>query len=503
MLDIPPEIWHYIASFVPDEELCHLLGVNSVFFAIAMDLRWKEVSIMTRNTSEAMRILKRLSDPFIANRLQRLVLRLTHVKERNTTGSQESAKDFKHLRQQFHLTINRVFKVFRKDHSSPEADLSNDFTKPLGRPTFSDVISSIISASPHFRNIHDLTIDSWDLPPSYDLKDLFTAIWSSFGANLCRLSLGGNLEGYRVLIESQPNLEKLREFHVEFTNNLFRVDNDMDVKILVELVAPFINRLNGNLHSLRVWSWANLDLSAFFARLEVLPVLEYLNIRMAFNKALTNPAGLKNLLCGCSTTLQRLDLRLNPAGLPMNPVWEEPLSLWLTECLADERCFAHLRQLDIYPTNKQVGMDFLQSCIHRTSKTLTHLTVRDRYFQPTELVLVVDSAATCAELKSLRLNVWRLDATLFDLLAKKVPEIRMLWLSVGEALSNNDHGGLGHTFLQELKQRSYANWKLKDISIWQGGQEVDDDTMLALARSIPSLSSFFGTGHMRTNSFDH
>ena len=61
MVDIPPEVWHYIAGFVPDERLCHMIEVNRVFFDIGMDLRWREVTIVTRNTSEAMRILRRLS----------------------------------------------------------------------------------------------------------------------------------------------------------------------------------------------------------------------------------------------------------------------------------------------------------------------------------------------------------------------------------------------------------------------------------------------------------
>jgi hypothetical protein len=231
-------------------------------------------------------------------------------------------------------------------------------------------------------------------------------------------------------------------------------------------------------------------------------VLEYLNVRMAFNKALRDPSGLKELLCGCSATLLQLDLRLNPSGLPMNPIWEEPLSQWLAECVADERCVAHLRSLDIYPTNMAAGIDDLLSCINRAARTLTHLTVRDRYFQPAEAALVVDAAAKCAGLRYLRLNVWRLDVTLLDLLAKKVPALQQIWLSVGEALSNNEHGGLGYAFFQDLKQRSYTNWKLKDVSIWQGGQEVDGDTMLALARSIPSVNSFFATGHMHIP-FDH
>lgn len=61
MVNFPPEIWLNVALFVCDDELRHLLGINSVFFDIAMNLRWKEVVLMTRNTSEAMHVLTRLS----------------------------------------------------------------------------------------------------------------------------------------------------------------------------------------------------------------------------------------------------------------------------------------------------------------------------------------------------------------------------------------------------------------------------------------------------------
>jgi len=61
MVNFPPEVWLNIALFVCDDELRHFLGVNSVFFDIAMNLRWKEIVIMTRDTSEAMHILTRLS----------------------------------------------------------------------------------------------------------------------------------------------------------------------------------------------------------------------------------------------------------------------------------------------------------------------------------------------------------------------------------------------------------------------------------------------------------
>ena len=147
-------------------------------------------------------------------------------------------------------------------------------------------MDAVITCSTNFRNVRQLTIDSWDLPPTYDIQPLFKSFWASFGSNLRHLSLGGNLEGYKVFIETKPNLSSLTELRVEFTNNVYRPDQDWDAAILVDVVAPFINRLSPHIEYLRVWSWAALDLSDFFMRLTTFPKLEHLNIRMAFNVTL-------------------------------------------------------------------------------------------------------------------------------------------------------------------------------------------------------------------------
>lgn len=338
--------------------------------------------------------------------------------------------------------VNRVFKIKRVHNELDTAALDKPDPQQ-SRPTFNDVMNAIIDATPLFVNVSGLTIDSWDLPPSYGkLETLFSSFWTSFGANLRHLSLGGNVEGFRVLIESNPRFKELQTLRMEFTNNVFRVDQAADSAILVDVVAPFINSLSSCLYGLEIWSWANLDLSLFFQCLSVPPLLNHLNVRMAFNRV-SDPSGLKQLLCKGSKTLEKLDLRLNPSGLPFNQASEESLSHWLSLCIEDKRCFAKLRHLDIYPTNTLVGMDVLLTSIKRTSGTLVHLTIRDRYFQPREATLILEAASRCKNLTHLRMNVLRLNIALLDLFAIHVPCIDHLWLAVGEVFNNNDHAGLG------------------------------------------------------------
>ena len=64
MANIPPEIWLYVTKFIPKENLRDLLGVNSIFFNIAMDMRYRDIVISTRTRHDIMKFefdtLKRL-----------------------------------------------------------------------------------------------------------------------------------------------------------------------------------------------------------------------------------------------------------------------------------------------------------------------------------------------------------------------------------------------------------------------------------------------------------
>jgi len=51
-------------------------------------------------------------------------------------------------------------------------------------------------------------------------------------------------------------------------------------------------------------------------------------------------------------------------------------------------------------------------------------------------------------------------------------------------------------FEEQTQTRCYNTWKLYDIDIWQNGSELDNNTMCLIARCIPSVHSFWGTGQM-------
>lgn len=298
---------------------------------------------------------------------------------------------------------------------------------------FSDFIHEIINITNKLVNVRELYIQS---SGHHDPQPLFTSLWSSFGPKLHTLSFNGNLECYRTLVDSSPTLDGLQKLHFEFVNNIFRVDPPTDRAILVDVLLPFVNSLAPHLRSLRLWSWADVDLSEFFSQLGPFPRLKDLSVRTSFNKAFGDASGLKGLICDSSSTLRNVELRFTPVGFAVNPLSEEPLSRWLLGCVSDERFFSRLRVLDIYPTNLAAGMEFLLGCIQRTSPSLVKLIVRDRYLQDREIKIVLDAASSCSNLIYLRMNIQRLDATLLDRLALKLPSISRLWLSFGDNAAN-------------------------------------------------------------------
>ena len=292
-------------------------------------------------------------------------------------------------------------------------------------------------------NVQELLIDSWDSPPQYDLQPFLSSAWASFGSKLHTVSLCGNLEGYRVIIESNPPFAALKHLQMEFTNNLFRDDLDADRAILVETLAPFVCRLGPQLESMRVWSWAAVDLSAFFLNMEPFERLEHLNIRTPFNKSFREDAGgLRRVLCGSSKTLTRVNLRLNPLGSAVDPLSEGSLGRWLLECLEDERCLANVSSLDVYPTNLLSGIDILLKCVERTRTQLVELVVRERYLDAEEMGDLLEALRGCRGLTYLRSNVLAMNVSLFDVMVVKAPGLKRLWLSVGDADSSDPSASL-------------------------------------------------------------
>ena len=55
-IHIPAEVWLHIAEFIPDDTLRDMLGVNKLFFNLALDARYKVVSLKSIRLSTMKRL---------------------------------------------------------------------------------------------------------------------------------------------------------------------------------------------------------------------------------------------------------------------------------------------------------------------------------------------------------------------------------------------------------------------------------------------------------------
>ncbi|KAJ6576574.1 hypothetical protein DFH09DRAFT_363785 [Mycena vulgaris] len=466
MPEVPPEIWLYISSFIDNDELVELMGVNIHFYNLALDIRYRTIRVETVSASTD-KLLHRLRDPVVASRVRRLVVRPVI---------------------NLHMHADAV---------SVPSSLWQRITYVMGRkPSIERVVDSLILVFPLLANLESFEVESWDMSPDYDLQRFFRNAWSSFGRQLGTISMAGRPEAFRQFVASNPQPVSCTALSLQFTHELDTTAAAAVEEILVNSVAPFINSLAPQLQSLKIWSWSTLDLSALFINLGIFPQLRDFHLRAPFNKAFPDATGLTKLLEDNSVTLHTVELRLNPAGSAMDPSSEQQLGQWFASHEAHPSVLVNLKTLRMYPTTISSGFDALVMYTERSADSITTLAVKDRYLDLYEVeALIAPVAHRHADdgLQSLRLNVRVWSVKLFDLLALKLPGLKSLSLYVGGSHPNRAETEL---FFTGMHTHSFMSWKLRDIGVWQGGSEVPSSTMRLLADCIPSVQSFWGNGHM-------
>ncbi|KAJ7170789.1 hypothetical protein C8R43DRAFT_981070 [Mycena crocata] len=466
MPEIPTEIWLYIASFIPNDDLPALMGVNILFYNLALDIRYRQVRIGTVSASTE-RLLHRLKDPAVASRVRRLIIRPAlnlHMAEASAPPS----------------LWQRV--TGWKQQTPP--------------PSIERVIESLILIFPALINLAHFEVESWDMSPDYNLQHFFSDAWSAFGHQLQGVSMAGRPEAFRQFVASKPELTSCTSLGLQFTHEIDTTAGSAVVGILVDSVAPFINSLAPQLDALQIWSWSTLDLSALFNNLGVFPRLRDFHLRAPFNKAFPDATGLTTLLDANSHSLEVVELRLNPAGSAMDPSSERVLAQWFSSHAAHDAVLTNLKRLRMYPTTLETGFDALRMYTQRSVNTLKDLGVKDRYLDLEEvkaLIAPFSDRPPDEGLQTLRLNVRVWNAELFELFALKLHGLKSLSLYVG---GSQPHRAATELFFTSLQSDSLKTWKLHDIGIWQGGSEVPSGTMKLLANCIPSVQSFWGNGHM-------
>ncbi|KAG6832780.1 hypothetical protein H0H92_009398 [Tricholoma furcatifolium] len=370
MLSLPVEIWLHVATFLPSSSIDELLGLNRLFFDLAMDARYGDIQF-DKVTSKALKTLSQLrSYPTIARRVRNLTVFFDEVvRARENSPTPRSYSPTAPLQK---LKSSLLHLNFRPSKSIK------------GPPTsFREFLEELMALFPTMINITFFHVYACqNLYKDYDLPKFFSAAWSGFGRSIRTLLLGGNLESFKVMLGTQPTLPALRDLRLEFTDILH-----------------------------------TLILRAAFNR--------------SFAE---DSSGLTEVLYQVSPTLKDLSLRLAPTGSRLlNPDSDLILSRWFSATvISNERFSTGLRSIDIYAPATDAGLDSLIICIGRSAATLERLNVRDRFLFAPEITRILSAFHSQPNLTFLRLNVRELPVELLDLLAKTFPNLKTLELRAAD-----------------------------------------------------------------------
>ncbi|KAF4596612.1 hypothetical protein EYR38_007999 [Pleurotus pulmonarius] len=419
MVNVPRDVWLHIAQFVVDDDIRDkLLSFNSTFYDLSMKLRYETVAITEFNDETIWR-LNRLKDPAVCWRVRTLVLRPNYRIRRPRQAPAEQPNPLRHM-------VNRVTSFAQRHFPNPDPE-----TTGIQQST-----ALLVQTLPLLTNVVDVQVDAWNLPPmAIDLGGFASAACSAFGKDLKSITLAGYPNILKEVVSSMPNLPSLVSLSLDFTNDIYSPDTNRDCDLLVDSILPFVNQVAPQLCSLNITSWTNLDLSELFAHIGPFPLLESFATRAIFDQALaTSTEGLTRLLVDSSSTLKHVQLKLRPAkeGEPL-------LAGWLCDAVDNHpRMLTNLKTLQLYPTTLSHGFDAAKQLVHRSSGTMTNLTIRDRYLSFGELEDILGSEAT--QIKMIQICVHTLSVRLLDLLANRCPELRNLILYVGRLGRCNGDG---------------------------------------------------------------
>ncbi|KDR76144.1 hypothetical protein GALMADRAFT_462847 [Galerina marginata CBS 339.88] len=352
------------------------------------------------------------------------------------------------------------------------------------------MLSRFVARIPNHSKIRSFTIHAAFVPKSYNFLSLFVSIGSAFGTQLHTLSLAGQIELYHGLLHSNPSFPQLKELRLWFHDSFREVPH---LPVNGGHIATFVNRLSPHLELLGIRSHM-VNLSGLFSQLSLFPSLVHLDVSMPFD-ALEDDFSFHRFLLNTSHTLKKLSIRRNPS----NTAFHAYRKKWLSDCWAEPKCFAKLQSLAVHPGFLGHDVDVQCDFIRHLTMSLEEFSFERELLEGHDASLVIGALSQCAKLTVLNLGVYRLTIDMLDQLAVVLPNLRKLGLRV-DVLDARDGPGF---FFGALRDRSYASWRLEDLSIWQlrwGRYKANHDFMMAFPRSIPSLCSFFGNGHMDSSS---
>ncbi|KAJ6510700.1 hypothetical protein C8R45DRAFT_964911 [Mycena sanguinolenta] len=489
-LALHTDIWECVAFFLSLRDLLPLISVNRAFYNIVLDTKYCEIH-WDKLDGHMTKTLVRLRTPSVARRVRRLHIRAWFIeylirKEALTSWPSyvESSKRW----------ISRYLWLPPRVAPSTRGKSS-----PAG-----DILESMTQAVRLMTHVTEYSFEWCDLSSIADTQRFLSAGRAAFGLSLRKLVLHAQLDNFAALLTTVDfeNLEEL-ELYFDHDNSVGAHSADL----LRECVAPFVNHFRRTLASLLISSASKADVAPLLEALQEVPRLRKLVGCFSFDTAhLSDLRGLVKILRAHAGTLSNVELGWSFAAAAEV---ERPIRTWGSFCaavVADPLVFTNLTSFKLPCLSTFDGM--LQ-CLRRSADTLTSLYLMNHFLRDQELVDLIGVFAHRpfdAGLQTLHLGLLDFRVETLDLLASRVPGLR----SLGVVLTSSTLADIYHRaqgwrdfptspFCKSLAGRSYPDWALSDLGIWERrfidtGYTIPDELMLMqhVARCIPSVRTFKG-----------
>ncbi|PPR01268.1 hypothetical protein CVT24_006031 [Panaeolus cyanescens] len=473
---VPTELLIAIVNCASRQVVLNLAIVNKAFYEICMDVLCTEVEIKLTNVVERRKIYF-IKNPLLAKRIQHLRLSIDYIGW--SSRNHESQPQISAL-----------------EPTSDPADLDANADDAEGpeKLNFSKALHTFLNAIPNMRNVRTLSLHTGNLPSPFSFEDMVSSIWETWSIleNFC---YQGNLTNLSTIFRSSPP-SKISFNSIELNGTISGIlagtlsSNLPDVNTgnqspPIDILLSGIDKFSSQLCALSLIPTSPIDFSTLYAKLAscTTPNLNEL-VLLSPSIVPGHPHGLTNFLTRVSPQLTRFAVRFpGTQTILIADNAEKPWNDSLSSCLAHPKSFARVRDLEIYPTMLDTGLEVLLKFIHNTESHLEKLTITERYWDLTEIEKITSALKACKKLQSLTLASLRYNSALIDVLAQNLPNLYSLHLNIDE-------------HIDPLELRQYTNWHLYDLSISRKGSIPADGLLEELGPQIPSLKSFFGKGHM-------
>lgn len=292
-----------------------------------------------------------------------------------------------------------------------------------------NVLTAAHNALVKCHNVEQLTFVLHDLRPPETFPAFLSAVWTSQGPRLSKLSLNATSEKFFLLLDPNVSrdLARLTDLEVCLAVSRFSHVHRRDA-LIPHIFLPFIVSLKGTLESLTISSVETVDLTPLFHGLGHFPHLQKLDLHLTMTwVALSDPNSLTSFAVLHKDSLRHLSIKAqHSAELNQNDMLYEP---WVIETLCNiELPVLESLTLDVFSSRGTIVPRFCSSKL----PSLVAVSFTDRCINLDDLSTILEYAGdTAFPWKTLRLKVLELQPRLIGLLAAKLPHLEELELSCG------------------------------------------------------------------------